>query len=320
MRKKQKKINPILVSERFTLVELDFNFWFDLQEEPLTYDIKGQLTKRLMGEWEKISHYPDLSFYLNQVIVVNDDLNNPDKSFYKLNGRIRKKLWESGVLDRPETLLAQVVRLKNPEFSLLSGLIYPVSARAAIKTSIIDIYQELGLSFQSTRLKHGNIAEALNICLRGSPAHLQDRRTYKEINLKSAIELFREELILLDDLMIDQNIFVTGVLAAALIFLGINKNNIIFFDQLNKNEVHQKNDSLNPVGALIKMINYLKSTSGSQSKIQVELCSKTANCILAFQNGPDSNKYWIKQLRNISLAPYIRKMREIKGITKKRDL
>jgi hypothetical protein len=320
MSEKQLFLQYIFESDALTLVEINFEQWFALPESSLIDGLKGQFFKRKMKEWIIISEHPNLKTYLHQVNIGRVDTKNQKPMFYKINGRARKILWESGDLEKPDTLTAQIIPMTEPELALLTDFTYPVHIKAAVKKNIVDYYQELGLSFQSPRLKNGNIAESLNISLRGAPAHLQNRRAYKEIDLKRAIELFREELLLLDQLNLDHNVFVTGVLAAALIFLSLDKNNIEFFRKLNQGETETRNDSLDPVGALTRMIHYLKNAPGTQPKIQVELCAKTANCVLAFQKGPESNKYWIKQLRNIELTPHIRAMRKAKGIIGEKEL
>ena len=95
---------------------------------------------------------------------------------------------------------------------------------------------ELGLQFQSDRIKKGFITEALNIALRGKPRAQQDKRSTREkqeINTQNAIATLQQELLALDDLDLKADIFLTGVLSGALIMLVLDKDNIAFFQRLN---------------------------------------------------------------------------------------
>ena len=317
MSQRQLFLQKLFESEPLSLIEMDYQQWLSLPEVIPTKPIKGKPLEQKKMQWRSMSELAGLMQHVQLVFIAR---SVTDANIYKINGRVRQILWESGELTPPKNLFALLYQLDAKEMLNLTDSFYPVHTKARVKMSIVDFYQEIGISLQSHRLKHGLIAEMLNIALRGKPAHLLNRSTYPPIDLKRAITLFKEELLLLDQLQLESSLFPTGVLAAAMIFLSIDKNHIEFFKKYNNGQGTTRNDKNDPVTALTKMVHYLKTAPGTQSKIQVELCSKTIRAILGWESGPNGSLFWMKQLRNTDIKPHVYEMRRIKGIIGEKEL
>jgi hypothetical protein len=241
--------------------------------------------------------------------------------YYKLTGITRMSLWESNVLKAPDKILVVIYRLDKIAYEELINILLPLPLKNISQKSVLDCYKRLGLSFNSDRIKHGYIGDAINITLRGEPRALQDKRSLKqEVNIDRAIELFQKELMAIDEINPDLTLFSTGIVAAALIMISIDKNNIGFFIALNKFHGKTKNGRYDPVESLLRIIDALKRKSASKGKIQVEICSKTIRAIHAWNWGENNDKYWLKRLASVDFTPFIRTMKTIKKIHGIREL
>ncbi len=276
----------------------------DIKENTVKYALK---TKK---KWLSLAKSHTLNDYIASVDVALINGN-----YYKITGLIRKGLWEKGALAKPDTLTICIYTLDQLAYDELIGALYPVSIKNRSQETVLACYSRLGLTFNSNRLKHGYITEAINIALRGEPRALQDKRSLRnEVNIDSAIEIFKDELILIDGIKPDPKLFSTGILAAALLILSINPLLIKFFTRLNKLEGETKNERNDPVESLLRIIESMKKKSTSEGKFQVDLCAKTIRAIQAWNAGVDNDKYWLKRLNSVDFLPDIRKMKSIKNI------
>jgi len=228
---------------------------------------------------------------------------------------IRNGLWNKGLLEKPDALTLCVYSLEQSAYDNLISTLYPISIKNRSQEQVLACYKRLGLTFDSNRLKHGYITEAINIALRGEPRALQDKRSLRnEINIDSAIEAFQEELMLIDKINPDVSLFSTGILAAALLMLCIDPQIIEFFTRLNSLQGETKNERNDPVESLLRIIESMKKKATSEGKFQVELCAKTIRAIQAWNTGAENDRYWLKRLNSVDFLPNIRKMKSIKGI------
>lgn len=292
----------------------------DWQNLPYGLNDKAVSTPRDKSKAEK--KWIDLS----KQIALNDYVSSVEVAliegrYYKLTGITRMGLWESNVLKAPVNILVVIYKLDKIAYEELINTLLPVSLKNISQKNVLDCYKRLGLSFNSDRIKHGYIGDAINISLRGEPRALQDKRTLRqEVNIELAIESFQDELIAIDHINPDLTLFSTGIVAAALIMLSIDKNNIEFFKSLNKFHGKTKNGRYDPVESLLRIIDALKRKPASKGKIQVEICSKTIRAIQAWNWGEGSDKYWLKRLASVDFIPTIRTMKTIKNIHGIREL
>ncbi len=295
----------------------NFNDWLtlpdglgDVKENAIKYTLKTE------KKWLSLARNNALNDYITSV-----DVALINGRYYKITGLIRKVLWEKDLLPKPATLTVCVYTLDPSAYNELINTLYPISLKNRSQENVLACYKRLGLTFSSNRLKHGYITEAINIALRGEPRALQDKRSLiNEINIDKAIEVFKDELTLIDTINPDLKLFSTGILAAALLTLSIEPQTIEFFTRLNKSQGETKNERNDPVESLLRIIESMKKKAASEGKFQVELCAKTIRAIQAWNTGADNDKYWLKRLTSADFLPDIRKMKSIKDIHGIKDL
>lgn len=299
------------------LSEVSFNDWAILPDG--FGDSKGSSTKytqKTEKKWLGLAKNKGLQNYIASVDVALIDGN-----YFKITGVIRNGLWNKGLLAKPDTLILSVYSLEQSAYDHLISALYPISLKNKSQEQVLACFKRLGLTFDSNRLKHGYITEAINIALRGEPRALQDKRSLRnEINIDNAIEVFQEELILIDKINPDVSLFSTGILAAALLTLSTDPQTIEFFTRLNSLQGETKNERNDPVESLLRIIESMKKKATSEGKFQVELCAKTIRAIQAWNAGAENERYWLKRLNSVDFLPNIRKMKSIKGIHGNRGL
>ena len=247
---------------------------------------------------------------------------------YKLNGKQRKEAWSIGKVQPPENLSAQVFDITQADFLALNLEAKKLQLEILPPNDSVKLaFADIGLTFTSERLKGGFINEAINIALRGKQRALQDKRSAREkqdIDMKKAITVFSQELMLIDHLNPKPEIFVTGVLAGALIMLGLNKDIREFLVRLSEQRGEIVEDSHDPVSCLLGAIHsysFRMTQKLMKARMSIDLCKKTIQAILLWEKGPESPRYWRKNdLTGVDHLPYIRELKQLKGINENRDL
>lgn len=295
------------------VLRIPFTDWLAVRE-PEFFDVEGE-----HGGF--VQHIPSLYGYSTTVVLLK-----LGDALFKLNGRSRKEAWLNGSLPAPDDLTALVFDIPESDFLTLC-----VEARARRIESmpahevVKDAYARLGLTFKSERLRNGFITEAIHIALRGRQRILQDKRSLRErddIHMKRAIEIFTDELWLIDSLEPKADIFTTGVLAGALIMLGLNKPITEFLIRLNESRGVKKDGLLDPVECLLKAIHRHRiSNRTMQPRMAIDLCKKTVHAISIWLEGEHSSKYWrIRDLTGHELMPIIMELKHLKMINAESDL
>jgi hypothetical protein len=303
-----------------SLAELSLQEWLDIKESEFFKFIQNEEE----NNWLFLQQASILSVFSTSLALakVNGEL-------YKLNGQQRQLAWTSGKLQAPENLIAQIIEITAADFLALTEEIQAKrKASLPVNEYVKAIYKELGLSFNSARFKEGLISEAITVAFRGRPRALQDKRFIKErveLNLKKAIELFSEELLFIDGLNPKPELFLTGVLAAALIMLGGTSPNTDireFLVRLNNQQGEIKDGLEDPVAGLLRVLEgYRMSDRNAQSHMTIDLCKKVIQSITLWQEGADSPKFWRKKLiTGIDHMPYIRKLKHQKQVYEAMDL
>lgn len=297
-----------------TIVKITYDEWLAYQELDF-FGFGGEPS-------ELFDKIPSLQSYINTV-----ELIKVGRSLYKVNGQRRKEAWSSGALPKPTTLTALIYDVSKSDFSKLCTESKEHFLKTLPQNEIVKLaYSDLGLNFTSERLRHGLITEALNIALRGRQRPLQDKRLAKEredINIKKAVNVFREELKTLDKLSLSKDIFTVGVFAGALIMLGLNKPIIDFIVCLNDRKTESKDEVLtDPVGSLLKIIWRNKiSHKNDPRRMSIDLCKKTIQAMSLWLEGRESSKYWrTRDLTGLSIEPLILELKRLKMIHAERDL
>lgn len=304
----------------YSLAELSVQEWLDMKESEFFNFIQNDEE----ANWLFMRTAVCLSAFSALLAVAK-----VDGELYKLNGMQRQLAWTSGKLKAPGQLLAHIIEIPAADFMALKGEIKAIRKASVPSNEIVKaIYQELGLSFKTTRLKEGLISEAVTIAFRGRPRELQDKRFIKErveLNLKKAIGLLTEELQFIDGLDPKPEIFMTGVLSAALIMLGGTSPNTDireFLQRLNNRQGEIKDGLEDPVAGLLRVLeSYRMSDRNAQSQMTIGLCKTVIQSITLWLEGSDSPKYWRKKLvTGIDHMPYIRKLKHHKQVYEDMDM
>jgi hypothetical protein len=298
----------------FSIAELSVQEWLDIKES----DFFGLFQGHEEHNWLSLQHAGCL-LPMAALLVLAD----VGGELYRLNGKARQLAWAAGQLPVPSHLVAQVIAISASDFMALGDEIKAKrKASLPVEGLVKDIYLELGLSFSSARFKEGFISEALTIAFRGRPRQLQDKRYIKErveLNLKKAIGLLSEEMRFIDGLDPKPEIFMTGVLAAALIMLGgASPNTEIreFLVRLNNGQGETRDGLEDPVAGLLRVLeSYRRSDSSARSYMAMDLCRKAVQSITLWQEGEDSPKFWRKKLvTGVDYMPYIRVLKHQKQV------
>jgi hypothetical protein len=299
------------------VLRLPFLDWLGINEP----DFFGFMGDHGGEEGLNVQHIPSLSAYSVSVSLVR-----VSDVLYKLDGSQRKEAWLNGKLPTPEFLIAQVFNMTVADFLALTTEAKTKRLEALPAHELVkSVYTDLGLVFVSDRLRNGFINEAIHIALRGRQRQLQDKRSAKEkedINMIKAIGVFTQELKLIDGLNPKADIFATGVLAGALIMLGLNKPIMEFLKLLNDHCGEVRDELVDPVESLLKAIHRHRISQRSmQPRMAIDLCKKTIQAISIWLEGDQSAKYWRKRdLTGLELMPVIQEMKRLKQINAKKDL
>jgi hypothetical protein len=301
----------------YALLRLSYQDWLTI-EEPIVFSYAIASEEHSVLSLKQAKSLTAFSL-LVAVLRVGDTL-------YKLTGKHRKQEWLSGTTPPPDHLIALVIDVSESDFLALNREAQNQRMENLPPNETVKlIYEELGLVFSSDRLKGGFILETLNIALRGKPRALQDKRFVwekEEINAKNAIQLFSEELRLIDSLKPKSEIFVSGVLGGALLMLGINREVKDFLRRLNDGQGETRDGLEDPVSGLLRAIDVHRTSDPAiPARMAADICRKTIQAILLWKEGADSPKYWRKKLLSgVDPRPFIRELKSLKQINEHKDL
>jgi hypothetical protein len=298
-------------------IKLKFSDWLNIAE-PVFFNI---LIDHEENNWLFINGSTFLPDYAAQVMLLR-----VDKALYKLDGKYKKQLWLSNQTAAPEFLVAQVFEIQESHFTELNNQALDHLRSLMSPQDIVKLtYDELGIVLTSERLKHGGISDPINILIkeirreiRSVPKRQKARLINEVIDTRKVVDIFREELIQIDKLDANPDIFVSGILAGALIMLALHKNNKKVYDfliRLNEQRGQTKNDAFDPIMLTLKAINKYKNSGTNKNRFTLYLCQIIVQAIFAWIEGDESPNYWrIRVSSGVDLMPYMKTIREIKEI------
>lgn len=213
------------------VVMMSFEVWRGLKTHPRQRDTERHA---------KAKHFMEAR---TSTGVVLDRLNHVTAAvwngeWYKVDGHTRTHLWEAGELPKPQddTLRVTVYECKTRDE--LNHLYMTFDSPSAAERSFEQIYgamRELGVTLNSKRLRRGHFKDALFMGIRGLPASRQPPKA-ADVDLYKATAFFKDELLMLDQASprgLDPSVFLTGILAAALITTKLWPETIELWAQLN---------------------------------------------------------------------------------------
>ena len=130
---------------------------------------------------------------------------------------------------------------------------------------------EIGL--KSKRLARGVLLSALNIAIHGvAPSTAPSNN---QVDVRMAVRAFKKELLALDKINPRPDVFLSGVLAGALVLLSLHTESLAFFEALNAASPRD-GDNRNPIVALrIRISEFLAHDEVDWQSAQETLCGLT---------------------------------------------
>jgi hypothetical protein len=178
---------------------------------------------------------------------------------------------------------------------LYSTFDHPAAAETLFDR-VSGAYYQHQLTLKSERLKNGMIGDALYIAWRGVARTMDKDGDEDEMDIYNVVGTFGPELSLLDTVNPQNDVFQTGIVAAALLSLALDREHIGYFDRVSKREGSKRVGLLDPVEALLHMIGELKRRGSAWGKAQQqELCAAALTGAFAWKAGESHPHYWVKE-------------------------
>jgi hypothetical protein len=294
------------------VVEMEVADWIALPSHPRQRDTKRQAAKPHFELARRASDAVKES--LSWVVAAEFR-----GQIWKVQGHARALLWNIGSLESPRAVYATVFRCST--WQALLDLYTSFDSKDAAETAIdrvIGAYRQHGLDLKSKRLRYGMIADALWLALRGVARKTDTgaQSSHDDLDVYQAVGVFRNELIMLDSVSPDPDVFQTGVVAAALLGLAINPEGLPFFAALAKNEGCKKGSMLDPVEATRQLIEGVKKSRSSWVRSShEELCGKTLRAYSIWSRGPSDKDYWSQAIQDSESVSYTaQRVKTLKGL------
>lgn len=293
---------------RAYVVEMDAQAWIDLPGHPRRRDTKRQSQK---AHWDRARRACGATKESLRWVVAAEYQGK----VWKVQGHARALLWQNGGLEKPAAVFATVYRCESWE-SLLE-LYSSFDSKDAAETALDRVYGAYGqhdLVLTSKRLRYGMIAEALWLAMRGVASKSETGATtgLDDLDVYEAVGAFREELLMLDSVNPDPDVFQTGVVAAALLGLAVDPKGLPFFAALARNEGSKKGHMLDPVEASRAHIEQIKKAKASWVKAQHEdLCGRILRAYFTWLSGETAPSYWATNIAGTEDVPAI--VRQVKA-------
>ncbi len=282
--------------------------WIDLPDHPRRRDTARQARK---GHWEAVRHAQGPARESTRWVVAAD----LDGKLTKVDGHTRAMLWAKGKLPNPGEVLATVYRCKDlRELNELHAAFDTQAAAETVFDKVSGAFSEQGLTLTSKRLRSGTIADALSIASRGV-ARGEDAEggTSEDFDVYSAVELYADELRLLDTVNPQNETFYTGLLAAALLSLACDPSTIEFFRAISDGRGEVRDGLSDPVAGVLGIIARMKNRQARFRREQERLCESALGAVQIWRQGVETPGYWSNgRYEPINILKTVRQVRERK--------
>jgi hypothetical protein len=284
--------------------------WIDLPDHPRCRDTARHVRKR---QWALLRTARGPVFESLRWVVAAE----VGGEVWKVDGHARALLWERGGLRRPDSVFAKVFRCQSlAELNDLYSTFDHPAAAETLFDRISGAYRQHQLTLKSERLRSGTIADALYIAWRGVPHSIDKGGDEDDVDIYQVVGAFGPELRLLDTVDPQNDLFYTGIVAAALLSLALDPQLIGYFGRLSRRQGSKREGLLDPVEALLHMISRLKQGRGAWVKAQQEqLCAAALTGAFAWQTGESHPHYWVREtLPAADTHGVVRRVREHKRV------
>jgi hypothetical protein len=271
-------------------VQMTCPTWIAIPDHPRQRDTRRQAEK---GHWE-LARRATGAVRESLRWVIAADFHG---QIFKVQGHARSLLWANGKLVPPDCVFAIVYRCNSwGELLALHSSFDSSGAAESLYDKVSGAYRQHGLTLKSKRLRYGMIVDALWLALRGiarTNAHGPEGGL-EELDVYDAVGAFKEELLQLDQVNPNPDVFLTGVVAAALLGLALNAKGQEFFRLLSANEGSKRGALFDPIEGIRFHIERIKKSRSSWVKSQHEdLCARTLAAYFMWLDGEQSaREYW----------------------------
>jgi hypothetical protein len=244
---------------------------------------------------------------------------------YKVDGHTRAHLWgiagKAG-LRRPPSVFVTVHRCKTfSELVELYGVFDNLSAAEKQIDRVSGGMRQLGIKLESKRLKYGMLTDALSIAWRGvARGPDSEGHPYEDFDVFDALSAFRAELLELDKVNAQPDVFHSGVIAAALLSLALDPASNAFFMGLSKSSLAiDARPPFDPMaGIRWRMLNIREDQASRAPTTQESVCGQVLLAVQIFSNGRSDPRYYSDAHFDDApdIVPIVKRVRELKQSTR----
>lgn len=240
-----------------------------------------------------------------------------DGQLYKVDGHTRAYLWEIGELKRPQEVIVTAYRVQSKQELLdLYKAVDVFSAAETLRDRVAGAFREHGFTPKSILFSRSLLTDALHIALRGVPRGKRSK-LLREFDVYKAVGVFMPEIVMLDQFEPDVHVFRSGVTAAALIMLCLDRKSAGFFQKLAEKSGEKIEGKMDPVESVLSLISEFKLQKYRRPPLaQVDLCGRCIRAALCWMEGRDSKAYWRNNRPTpVDVSAYVEKVRAIKQVS-----
>jgi len=288
-------MNYLDIKDGFETVVMSFKDWSEMQENPIQRDTERHAAKALKNHLKK-----DSITHLRVSAAVTET-----GEMYKLDGHTRTYLWVNGLLSAPKYVYVDMYRVNG--LHEVMELYKQFDNKAAAEDSFDKLSGAVNLHgyvLQSHLLKSSGLTTSLQIV---SGKQGKNFDTYK------AVDMYINEIKIIDKMMLTANILNSGVLAAMILVCKVyGPDSLVFFRKVANDEGIKTLETKDAVQCLREAIlKNRKEKKNSGRDNVVSICEKALSAHYKWINGKTIKKH--SGLAGFSLSIFKNKHSKILG-------
>lgn len=288
-------MNYLDIKDGFETVVMSFKDWSEMQDNPIQRDTERHAAKALKNHLKK-----DSITHLRVSAAVTET-----GEMYKLDGHTRTYLWVNGLLNAPKYVYVDMYRVNG--LHEVMELYKQFDNKAAAEDSFDKLSGAVNLHgyvLQSHLLKSSGLTTSLQIV---SGKQGKNFDTYK------AVDMYINEIKIIDKMMLTANILNSGILAAMILVCKVyGPDSLVFFRKVANDEGIKTLDTKDAVQSLRESIlNARAEKKNSGRDNVVSICEKALSAHDKWINGKIIKKH--SGIAGFSLSVFKEKHSKILG-------